>query len=212
LSDGQRPPQPPAGWYDDAAMIGLKRYWDGSSWTGETLPSAQVPGPRPQRGPALVIVTIASVVLAAGALVFAFTRPPTVVEIEPTATPEQTAEPTVPAGDYADFVEDATRDLGDMDKDLDDMDTTLDEGGYWRLLSNQVELQANLQQLRGADAPDVVADDWDDLLDTLGVEVGDIGDVIGEKEGAVRDAVAEARAAVAEARALVELVAAASTD
>ena len=206
------PPRPPAGWYDDAAMLGIKRYWDGSAWTERTLPAAEVPGSRPPRRPGLVIVTVASLLIAVAAIVFAVTRPAAVESATPTATPQETSQPVVPPGDYADFVDDATRDLDDIDKDLDDMDLTLDEGGYWRLLSNEVELRVNLEQLRAATAPKAVADDWDDLLDTLGVEIGDIGDVIGEKEKTVRAAVADTRAAVAEARALVALLADASTD
>ena len=51
------------------------------------------------------------------------------------------------------FKNQANSHLDDMTKDLDDMVTTIDEGGFWRLLSNSIELSFNLGQLQGLDIP-----------------------------------------------------------
>lgn len=204
-------PKAPPGWYDDASLLGIKRYWDGSAWTEQTRPAAQVPRnlgslDHPMSRTAIVVAGIA-VLVAIAALVFAFTRPAET----PTVAPSPSASPTpseiaIPPGDYEDFVESASSNLDDIDKDLDDIETTIDESGYWRLISNTAELRFNLEQLRGTAAPKFLAADWDDALDAFDDALQDLGNTINESDDTQRDALDATRTASAEVRALVELL------
>ena len=199
-------PKAPAGWYDDATLLGIKRYWDGSSWTEQTLPAGQVPLPRPSRVPHAVAVV--AVVVAIAAVVFALTKPPdTLIEqAAPSAEPSASAI-AIPAGDYGDFVDSASGDLDDFDKDLDDVKTTIDEGGYWRLLSNTAELRFNLEQLRAASEPAFLSGEWDDALDDMDDALQDLADSISGTEKQQRAALELVRESSTAARGLVELLA-----
>jgi hypothetical protein len=44
--------QPPASWYDDPEQPGMLRYWDGESWTDQTMPSTAEDAPVPPEIPA----------------------------------------------------------------------------------------------------------------------------------------------------------------
>lgn len=198
-------PKAPAGWYDDATMLGIKRYWDGSTWTDRTLPAGEVPQDRPSRVP--TIVAAVAVLLAIAAVVFALARPAdTLIEqAAPSASPTPSAI-TIPPGDYSKFIDDATHDLDDFDKDLDDVETTIDDGGYWRLLSNTAELRFNLEQLRGTTAPKFLSADWDDVLDDLDDALQDLAASIQESQKVQRAALEQTRDVSADARELVELL------
>lgn len=41
------PPPTPAGWYPHPDMENTQRYWNGTSWTDQVAPTAQVPAPMP---------------------------------------------------------------------------------------------------------------------------------------------------------------------
>lgn len=169
-------PTAPAGWYDDARLLGIKRYWDGSAWTERTLPADDVPRAPRQRAP--IAVAVVAVLVAISAVVFALTRP--VVEV-PVAAPSSVSTPTadpIPAGDYSGFTVPALGNLSDLDKDLDDFEKAVDEGGYWRLLSNAAELRINLEELRATKPPAFFAAEYDDLLDDLDDAIQDVGDAI----------------------------------
>lgn len=198
-------PKPPAGWYDDATLLGIKRYWDGSAWTERTAPAGEVPRDRPSR--TSTIIAAVAVLVAIAAVVFALTKPPEVL-IEQ-AAPSPSASPSsisVPAGDYSDFSEAVTGDLDDFDNDLDDVETTIDENGYWRLLSNTAELRFNLEQLRTATAPSFLAGEWDDALDALDDALQDLAATIQGTQKEQRAALDVVREASSEARGLVELL------
>ncbi len=94
---------------------------------------------------------------------------------EPAAEPEEEAVPQV---DTASFVAASRGDLADFEKDLDDMIVTIDEGGFWRLLSNSVELSFNYGQLSGREAPAPIAAEWKTQLDALDDRITAIDDAI----------------------------------
>ena len=198
-------PTAPPGWYDDATLLGIKRYWDGSAWTDRTAPAGEVRADRPSRVPH--VVAVVAVVVAIAAIVVALTRvPDTLVEqAQPSASPSASAI-TIPPGNYTAFVESATRDLDDFDKDLDDFESTVDDKGYWRLLSNTAELRFNLEQLRGAKAPKFLAGEWDDALDDLDDALQDLADTIEGSQKMQRAALGEIRDVSAETRELVRLL------
>jgi hypothetical protein len=122
--------------------------------------------------------------------------------------PPETATPTpIDTEDDSIFVDLATRDIDDFAKDLGDMTTTLDENGYWRLLSNSVELNFNLSQLEGHEAPKSIASDWSDALDELGknVDAIEVG-VTANSEKRTRAGIAAARDTIASLREIVNRV------
>ena len=125
-----------------------------------------------------------------------------------TVAPETaTPTPEIDTEDDSIFVDLATRDVDDFAKDLGDMTTTLDEDGFWRLLSNSVELNFNLTQLEGHEAPASIESDWKDSLDELSKNVDSIESAIGgQSEKRIRAAIAEARATVADLREVVSRV------
>lgn len=117
------------------------------------------------------------------------------------SAPEPSQSATVPEVDNDDdsaFVRVANRDLEDFSDDLDDIDITLDEDGFWRLLTNTVELKFNLEQLQAHEAPTSIAGDWKDGLEHLGDDIAAIEDAVGTRSQS------RARAAVAGARETVE--------
>lgn len=181
-------PSPAAGWYPDASGTGSQRYWDGAAWTDHTAPAAALP----QTAPAavakgglpmktLIISGAIVAVLAIGAIGNAIggnrDQEPVSNAVElpsatPTPTPTETAvtEPEVAAPavvDSAYFKSESASHLDDISKDLDDMIVTLDEDGFWRLLSNSVELSFNLGQLQVIEAPADVAPQWQASLISL---------------------------------------------
>jgi len=191
------PPSAPAGWYDDAAMLGLKRYWDGAAWTERTSPAAQLPKQKKSKAALVIAITasLIAVLAIAGALSGSIPNL-TASEVDPTQAPEPTATvDPIPAGDYSQFTESAIGDLDDLEKDLDDFEDVVDEGGYFRLLSNIVEVRFNLQQLRDTEAPDFFADDWDSVVDDLGHTIDDLSDAIGGSTADLKDAIAASREA-----------------
>lgn len=123
------------------------------------------------------------------------------------AVPESPTPTPVDTDDDSIFVDLATRDIDDFAKDLGDMSTTLDEHGYWRLLSNSVELNFNLSQLQGHEEPASIESDWNDALDELEKNVDAIeSGVAANSEKRIRVAIAEARETIAELREIVSRV------
>lgn len=124
---------------------------------------------------------------------------------EQTATP--TAEPEVDNQDDSEFVRVANRDLEDFDDDLDDLDITLDEDGFWRLLTNAVELNFNVEQLLGHTAPKSIKGDWDAGLAQLEKDVDAIeAGITASSDKKIRAAVADARDTIEGLRGVVSRV------
>jgi hypothetical protein len=163
--------------------------------------------PRP---PARVRVwlLIVSIIVAFGLGWVAATLVPNATPIAlPSESPSATPEPEIDTDDDSAFVTVATRDLDDFDKDLDDMDTTLDENGFWRLLSNAVELNFNVSQLLGHTAPASIDSDWAAGLAQLEDDVDAIeAGITSSSESHVRSAVADARDTVVGLRTVVRRV------
>ncbi len=112
----------------------------------------------------------------------------------PEATESATPEPEVDTEDDSGFVRVATRDLDDFGDDLDDVDITLDEDGFWRLLTNAVELNFNISQLQQHEAPASIAEDWAAGLEQLEGDVDDLeAGITAGSDSKVRKAVAAAR-------------------
>lgn len=129
----------------------------------------------------------------------------------PVETPSATAEPTEPAPDPTpeatpppaapptadgdpDFLQDSRNDLEDFGKDLNDMVVTLDEDGFWRLLSNSVELSFNYGQLASREAPASVSADWAAQLAVLNGQITRIDEAIAdERYDDLRAVIAEAQ-------------------
>lgn len=107
-------------------------------------------------------------------------------EAEPAPEPEPTAdvaEPTPEAeetvvADPVAFKAQAGSHLDDMNKDLGDMVTTVAEDGFWRLLSNTVELSFNIGQLKALDVPEKVAGDWAASLTALEEKLDELSDAV----------------------------------
>ena len=130
----------------------------------------------------------------------------------PSADPQQTESATpepeeVDDQDDSAFVKVAERDLDDFEDDLDDLDTTLDEDGFWRLLTNAVELNYNVSQLLGHEAPTSIEDDWADGLAQLEDDVDAIeAGITSSSTKAVRQGVADARDTIEGLRGVVARV------
>lgn len=204
-------PTPPAGWYDDSQDESVQRYWDGSSWTSHTAPAGTIAAGRPPAGrgfgawwsaqangvkialilaAVFVLLLVVSGVAAAarggqvGASDTANTVPSPMVSNATTPTPTATPIPT-PSEEGPDatfFMTEANGNLSDYEKDLGDLTVTLDENGFWRLLSNSVELSFNLGQLQGLDAPAPIAGEWDTNVATLDAQTTVIIDNIGNQQ------------------------------
>lgn len=112
--------------------------------------------------------------------------------VTPTETPVASATPTTPPApvaetaviDVAQFQEGARGHLADMNKDLDDMVTTLQEDGFWRLLSNTVELSFNVGQLQSLDVPPSIAGEWDVSLGALSTSVEAMSELVTKEDSA----------------------------
>ena len=155
-----------------------------------------------------VWVLVLAIVLAFGAgWGVASAMKPT--ESAPSAAPnEPTAEPEeVDDQDDSAFVRVAIRDLDDFGDDLDDVDITLDEDGFWRLLSNAVELNFNVSQLLEHDAPASIEEDWADGLAQLEKDVDAVeAGITASSSSAVRSAVSDARDTIEGLRGVVSRV------
>jgi hypothetical protein len=125
----------------------------------------------------------------------------------PAETPSASPTPEVDTEDDSAFVRVATRDLDDFDKDLDDVDITLDEDGFWRLLTNAVELNFNIGQLKEHEAPASIENDWADGLAQLDDDIDAIeAGITAGSDTKVRKAVAAARDTVEGLRGVVSRV------
>lgn len=108
------------------------------------------------------------------------------------ATPPSAAAP--PADGDPDFLQDSRNDLEDFGKDLDDMIVTLDEDGFWRLLSNSLELSFNYGQLASREAPASISADWTAQLAALEGQITRIDEAIAdERYDDLRAVIAEAQ-------------------
>jgi hypothetical protein len=156
--------------------------------------------------PAWLLVVSVIAAFGLGWVVAGLVQPDgTVAIVEPDET--QTAEPEVDTEDDSAFVRVATRDLDDLADDLDDIDITLDEDGFWRLLSNAVELNFNVGQLQEHEAPASIEDDWKDGLSQLEDDVDALeAGITAGSDAQVRDAVADARDTLEGLRDVVALV------
>lgn len=122
---------------------------------------------------------------------------PAATEPAPTETAVAPSEPApaAPVVDAAEFVNSSRNDLIDIEKDLDDMILTIDEGGFWRLLSNSVELSFNYGQLSARPAPDTIAGEWATQLDVLNSNLTVIDQAIeDERNDDLRVAIEQTRA------------------
>ena len=70
-----------------------------------------------------------------------------------------------------------------MNKDLGDMVVTVQEEGFWRLLSNSVELSFNLGQLEALDVPESVAATWPGALTSLDAALDVLTDAVSTQDG-----------------------------
>ena len=143
-----------------------------------------------------VWVLLLAIVLAFGAGWAAATLVQDQPTAAPTVEPSETAtpEPEIDDQDDSAFVTVATRDLDDFEKDLDDLQTTLDEDGFWRLLSNAVELNFNATQLRGHEVPKSIEQDWTDGLTQLEGDIDSIeGGITSRSNTKVQSGVDDAR-------------------
>lgn len=164
---------------------------------------------KPARVPVWTLIVAIVLAFGAGWVVSTFTTSHTVAApgLLPAETPSAPPEPEVDDQDDSAFVKVATRDLDDFEKDLDDLQTTLDEDGFWRLLSNAVELNFNASQLRGHEAPASIAQDWADGLTQLEDDIDSIeGGITSRSSTKVQAGVDDARATVEALREVVARV------
>lgn len=105
----------------------------------------------------------------------------------PSAVPAPEPEPAVV--DVAAFKTQAHSHLDDMTKDLDDMVVTIDEGGFWRLLSNSVELSFNVGQLQVLDVPSNIAVPYIEGVAGLEASIASMNDPIGNEDTATLRAI-----------------------
>jgi len=151
-----------------------------------------------------VVITLSfSVYLASPPARDAAVEPPVVAE-SPEDDPAGASVDTI---DPARFVRLSGNDLDDIDKDLDDMIVTLDEAGYWRLLSNSIELTFNHAQLSGREAPAEIAEPWAAGLATLEAIIAEMDDAItDERNDDLRVLIDDARGEVQSLRDLLATV------
>lgn len=126
--------------------------------------------------------------------------------LEPTEPPVATTTPQ-PAPAVADpvvFMAQANGHLDDMLKDLDDMIVTLDEGGFWRLLSNSVELSFNTAQLEALDVPANIAQSYSEEIAAMDVKIEQMSTPIGNSDDpGLRALIEQLRAQIEAARSTV---------
>ena len=153
------------------------------------------------RVPAWVLIVSVLAAFGLGWAVASFAVPlPGSPAAVPEPTESATPEPEVDTEDDSAFVRVATR-------DLDDLDITLDEDGFWRLLTNVVELNFNVTQLHQHEVPASIKDDWTDGLDQLEDDIDAIeAGVTAGSDNKVRKAVADARDTVEGLRGVVSRV------
>ncbi len=164
----------------------------------------------PRRGIRGWVLALSVVVAFVAGFAVASTLPRDVLALPgstptPTATPTPTETPDTE--DDSQFVEDAVRDINDFDDDLDDLQTTLDENGFWRLLSNAVELNFNLTQLNQTTAPKSIRAEWNDGLDDLQSAIDQIeSGITGNSSATIQGGIDDAKATIADLRDLVSTV------
>lgn len=117
------------------------------------------------------------------------TTPTPVATPTPTPTPVPAPEPAPAVVDVAAFKTEAHSHLDDMTKDLDDMVVTIDEGGFWRLLSNSVELSFNVAQLQVLDVPSNIAVPYIEGVVGLETSIASMTDPIGNEDTAALRAI-----------------------
>ena len=222
------PPPTPAGWFDDPTTPGQKKYWDGTAWTEHTAPAGAIPSAKAGMSATSKGLIIGGSVLGGlvalsiiVGIVGAATRGPDPVPVGASAEPTPTTSTTTPSptpvepsptptlqpelADPATFRAQAHSHLDDMSKDLDDMVITLDQGGFWRLLSNSLELSFNLGQLQALDTPASVQPAYTDALVALEAGITALDDpVFAEDDPGVRAAIDNLRAQIAGLHSLVD--------
>lgn len=98
-------------------------------------------------------------------------------------TEEVAAEPsTAPVPDATYFKTTANGHLDDYTKDLDDMVVTLDENGFFRLLTNEIELAFNVGQLQSLEVPAAVQAEWAAQLAGLDAATTKISDDVSDEQ------------------------------
>ena len=83
-----------------------------------------------------------------------------IVELDCNAAAEPEAPTAEPVDPSEGFASSASANLDDLSKDFNDIIVTLDEEGFWRLLSNSIEVSFNIGQLQALTPPAEVAADW----------------------------------------------------
>lgn len=107
----------------------------------------------------------------------------------------------------ASFVLRSGNDLDDIDKDLDDMIVTLDQAGFWRLLSNSIELTFNYTQLAQRAAPAEITEAWNAQLAAFEAKITEMDAAITEeRNGDLRTLIDDARVQVQSLRDLLATV------
>jgi hypothetical protein len=217
MSETPTPPPVPAGWYPDTTNPTVQRYWDGATWTDHTAPAGTVSNPAKMATKTKLLIAggvIAGLIVVSSIAATAANRPTSLtpadlqtqeaIAPEPSATPSP--EPTIeaPEIDVAAFQASASGDLADFEKDLNDMVITVGEGGFWRLLSNSIELSFNLGQLEAMEAPPSVSSNWATGLAALDASITVIDDAIGTDDAAtILAAIESSRAQVNSLRAIL---------
>jgi hypothetical protein len=154
----------------------------------------------------LIIGAAVAVILIFSSIGAAFRGPgvaePAVVTVTatPEAEPETTPEPEPSAEgepvepvivDVPAFKTEANGHLDDMSKDLDDMVVTINENGYFRLISNSVELSFNVAQLEILDIPESIAVPYADGTAGLTASIDSMNDPIANEDNATLLAIIE---------------------
>lgn len=151
-------------------------------------------------GAAVVVILIFSSIGAAlrgpgaaePAVVTVTATPEAVPETSPEPEPSAEAEPAEPVVvDVPAFKSEANGHLDDMSKDLDDMVVTVNENGFFRLISNSVELSFNVAQLEILDVPESIAVPYAEGATGLTASVDSMNDPISNEDNATLLAIIE---------------------
>jgi hypothetical protein len=123
-------------------------------------------------------------------------------EPSPEETPVEEATPEAPAViDATYFTSQVNAHTEDYDKDLGDLIVTLDENGFWRLLTNSVELSFNAGQLEALEVPANIKAEYDAALATLAAQTTKIvDDISNETYDPLRGDIAAAQTMTAQLR------------